>query len=613
MLEGIFILEHYYLTLRKQLPNALEKEEIEVTLPQLTEWLHFSSRNVNLVLRKMEEQSWIQWLPGRGRGHRSRIVFRISRETLVLQMAQGHVGKGDLQRAFACIEEYDYLPNLRDQFVYWLDSQFGYRPEGNDGERTDTLRVPYHNPIQCLDPPFITFVVESHMAKHIFDNIVRYNRQTKTIEPHLAHHWCHDKTGTSWLFYLRKGVLFHHGREMTAQDVKFSLDRIRDEDVDSPYRWMFENVEKIEVYDRYAVRIKLSQPNSLFLHCLSFDRASIVPEDMVLSLGDAFKHKPVGTGPFQVVSHDNNMLVCEAFNRYFDKRAHLDRIEIWYTPDLQSKVSYVERTMYRIRTRGGEESREQRNNLKILSDGCSKMLTFNLKLDGPQQQLSFRQAIIHGIDRRRSELLNSDDAYLADWFVPRVDTSRQDMLYNPELAEQLLKESGYQGEPVLLAVSKANMEEAEALRKLMGEMGINLQLEVFSDDPKQRIVTVERSHLCLYVIILDDDLVLSILELFLADNSFVRRHLSDELIAELIQIIEKIFRIDLEYGSDGQMEWINELERLVKKNAAVFFMYRWQQRTFYHPSLRGVSLNSLGWVPFRDVWFEPVVLNEQAN
>lgn len=608
------MLEHYYLTLRKQLPHALEREEIEVTLSQLTEWLHFSSRNVNLVLRKMEEHCWIQWLPGRGRGHRSRIVFRITREALVLQMAQDLVGKGDLQKAFDCIEEHDYLPSLRDQFVYWLDSHFGYRPEGNDEERTDTLRVPYNKPIQCLDPPFITFVVESHMAKQIFDNLVRYNRQTRSIEPHLAHYWHHDSTRTSWLFYLRKGVQFHHGREMTAQDVKFSLDRILDKNIHSPYRWMFENVEKIEVHDRYAVRIKLSQPSSLFLHCLSFDRASIVPEDVVLSLGKGFWRNPVGTGPFQVIQHDNNMLVCEAFNRYFDKRAHLDRIEIWYTPELKCKASWIERTMYRIRAQGVEElQQEHQKHVEIVSEGCSKMLTFNLKLQGPQQQLAFRQAIMHGIDRRRCELLrSSEEAFLAEWLVPREDTSAQELLYNPELAKRLLKESGYQGELVRLAVSEASKEEAETLRKLMEELGVYVELEIFSDDPQKRMEAAERSHLCLYAIILDDDLVLSIIELFMADNSFVRRHLSDELFEEIKELVNNVYKADSEYGSEGQMVWINQLERLVKSNAAVFFMHHWHQRTYYHPSLRGVSLNALGWVSFRDVWFEPIVLQQKT-
>ncbi|GAA4853700.1 SgrR family transcriptional regulator [Paenibacillus vulneris] len=601
------MLEYYYLTLRKHLPSAQDKEEIEITLPQLTEWLHCSSRNVNLILKKMEEHNWIQWLPGRGRGHRSRIVFRMTCESLVLQMAQDHVRKGDLQKAFACIDEHGYLPTLRDQFVFWLDSHFGYRPEGNDEDRTDTLRIPYNKPIQCLDPPFITFVVESHMAKQIFDNLVRYNRQTKTIEPHLAHYWTRNETGTDWMFYLRKGVLFHHGREMTAHDVKFTLDRIRCEEIDSPYRWMFECVDKIEVCARYAVRIRLSRPNALFLHCLSFDRASVVPEDLVLSLGDAFQRTPVGTGPFQVVQHDNNMLVCEAFARYFDKRAHLDRIEIWYTPEVECKANWIERTMYRIRTQSGEESQEQKTNVEIRSDGCSKMLTFNLKLKGPQQQLSFRQAVMHGIDRSRSELLPSpEDAYLADWFVPREHVSRQDTLYNPELAKRLLQESGYQGEMIRLAVSKANLGEAEAIQRMLGTMGIRVELNIFGDNYRQRIEAVEKSHLCFYVIILDDDLVLSILELFLAENSFVRRHLSDELFGELKQIIHQLYSHESECGSEGHMEWINQLEQLVKKNAAVYFMYHWRQRTYYHPSLRGVALNALGWVSFRDVWFEPV-------
>ncbi|MFE5320062.1 ABC transporter substrate-binding protein [Paenibacillus sp. NPDC056579] len=603
------MLEQYYLTIRKQLPNVMEGEEVEVTLPQLTEWLHFSSRNVNLVLKKMEEESWIRWLPGRGRGHRSKIVFRITRESVAMRLAQDYVGKGDLQLAFAWIDEHAYLPALRDQFVLWLDRHFGYRPEETEEDRTDTLRIPYNKPIQCLDPPYITFVVESHMAKQLFDNLVRYNKHTKTIEPQLAHHWCRNEAGTEWIFYLRKGVLFHHGREMTSHDVKFTLDRICRDAGDSPYYWMFEDVERVEVINRYTVRIELARPNSLFLNCLSFDRASIVPEDLVQSMGELFKRTPVGTGPFQITQHDNNMLVCEAFTRYFDKRAHLDRIEIWFTPELNCKSSWVERTVHRIRTPDSEETMEQTNHVEILSNGCSKMLTFNLKMEGPQQRLAFRQALIHGVDRKRLELLTSPlESMLADWFVPKEHgAAAQEELYDPEHAKQLLKDSGYHGETLLLAINEASAEDGKALQKLLGEMGIRIQLEITGEDPAERMMQVERSHICWYNITMDDDLILSILEVFLAGNSFVNVHLNDEFMTEMKPIIRQIYTADSIHGPSGQLAGIEQLERLVKKHAAVFFLYHCQQKTTYHPSLKGVTLNALGWLPFGEVWFEPVV------
>lgn len=603
------MLEQYYLTIRKQLANATEGEETEVTLPQLTGWLHFSSRNVNLVLKKMEELSWIRWLPGRGRGHRSKIVFGATREAVAMKLAKEYVDKGDLQTAFAWIDEHAYLPALREQFVHWLDSHFGYRPGENDEETKDTLRIPYDKPIQSLDPPHITYVAESHLAKHIFDGLVRYNKTAKTIEPHLAHCWRHNEAGTDWIFYLRKGVLFHHGREMTAHDVKFSLDRVC-HDLDSHYRWMFEDVERIEVVGKYAVRILLARSNSLFLRCLSFDRASIVPEDVVLSAGESFKRHPVGTGPFQVVHHDNNMLVCEAFARYFDKRAHLDRIEIWYTPkELNCLTSCAERTIHRIRTPGADGVPDQANNIEIVTNGGCIMLTFNMRMEGPTQRLSFRQAVIHGIDRKSPELLPSPgEALFAEWFVPEgVQTFGQEKLYDPERAKRLLEESGYNGETLLLAVSEGNVKEGEAYQRLLGELGIHVQLEIVEYDLEQRLEAVKRCHMSLYSIILDDDVLVSILEVFLAGNSFVYHHLSDAFIERLKPLIRQIYNLEPTESASGRPNEIGRIERLAKEHAAVFFLHHWQQKTIYHPSLKGVSFNALGWVPFGEVWFEPMV------
>jgi len=83
-----------------------------------------------------------------------------------------------------------------------------------------------------LDPARIADIYSRSVAEQIFDGLVRFD-QTLTITPALAQHWKASRDGLSWTFTLRKGVKFHHGREVTADDVIYSFTRLLDPKVKS--------------------------------------------------------------------------------------------------------------------------------------------------------------------------------------------------------------------------------------------------------------------------------------------------------------------------------------------------------------------------------------------
>ncbi|MCZ8512089.1 ABC transporter substrate-binding protein [Paenibacillus filicis] len=601
------LLDFYYLQLRKRYPGVREREELPITLPELAGIFQCSSRNVNLVIRRMEEAEWIRWIPGRGRGHLSRIVFLVPVESVVLERAQGFVEKGDIQQAFAFLEEQSHLPSVKDRFVYWLDTHFGYRPEVKGEERTDALRLPYSKPVHCLDPAMLTFVVESHIAQQIFDTLVKYNLKTEEIEGGLAHYWTTCENGTRWTFYLRKGVYFHNGREMTSHDVRFTLERLQSEELRSPFRWLFSDVLEVSTVDRYTVSMKLRRPNPLFLHHLSFDRASIVPEDAVSQLGPAFRRTPVGTGPFKVQQHDENMLVLEAFSRYYDKRAHLDRIEIWYTPELMRKASCIDSPAYMMRyqeNRGSEIPKDWKV-IETIGRDCS-FIIFNLNIPGPQRQLAFRKAFMHGVDRQRLIPPGEEErTAFARWFYA-VDQERSntDDQYEPILARRYLAESGYEGETLILSVSKGFAEMAEAIASQLAGIGIRIEIrELVPGWQDYGFDPIRSAHLSLRRNVLDHDLELSIIELFLSDQCSVRTHLGEELQQQTDWLISRMYQEGSPLTREG---YLNRLQQLIREEAHVFFLFQHTQRTVFHPSLKNVSLNALGWVQFRELWFEPI-------
>ena len=117
--------------------------------------------------------------------------------------------------------------------------------------------------------------------------------------------------GLIYTFKLRAGVKFHNGREMTAEDVKYSLDRVTNPATQSPGAGFFGAIagfdaagdgglSGVKVVDPLTVEITLSRPDATFLHVMALNFASVVPKEAVDAAGDDFGKQPVGTGAFKL-------------------------------------------------------------------------------------------------------------------------------------------------------------------------------------------------------------------------------------------------------------------------------------------------------------------------
>lgn len=146
-----------------------------------------------------------------------------------------------------------------------------------------------------LDPHTATGAEEWGLLRAVYDSLV-YADEKLQPQPELAERWEGSPDSTQWTFFLRKGVKFHHGREMDADDVVFSYKRILDPEVASPARAAFSMVSEVEKLDDHTVRFTLSSPFAEFPHlCGGSFQAKIAPRD-ISDLGQT----PSGTGPFKL-------------------------------------------------------------------------------------------------------------------------------------------------------------------------------------------------------------------------------------------------------------------------------------------------------------------------
>jgi peptide/nickel transport system substrate-binding protein len=159
----------------------------------------------------------------------------------------------------------------------------------------------------------------------------------------LAESWSVSKDGLVYEFVLRKGALFHNGDPVTADDVKFSLERYRGTAVKA----LRERVAAVETPDPGRVRIRLKQPWPDFLtfYTNATGAGWIVPRKYVEKVGDeGFKKAPIGAGPYKFVSFTPGVeLVLEAFEQYWRKSPSVKRLVLRVIPDEATRLAALKR------------------------------------------------------------------------------------------------------------------------------------------------------------------------------------------------------------------------------------------------------------------------------
>lgn len=192
------------------------------------------------------------------------------------------------------------------------------------------LRVRIGSDMTGLDPAKLFNIENQTISNHIYNGLVRYEyEKSGAIAPDLAERWDLSADGRTYTFHLRKGVKWHKGHgELTADDVKFSYDRILDPKTGSRYQGEFKLVEAIEVVDPNTVRIRLKSKYPGFLNKVAaYNQGFVVSRKAMEKLGDQYATNPVGTGPFVFESWSpKNQVVLVANKEYFAGAPKLDRV-----------------------------------------------------------------------------------------------------------------------------------------------------------------------------------------------------------------------------------------------------------------------------------------------
>jgi peptide/nickel transport system substrate-binding protein len=192
--------------------------------------------------------------------------------------------------------------------------------------------------------PAETIIVTPFMVLYGLHDALVKPMPGKSMAPSLAESWTTSKDGLVYEFVLRKGVRFHNGEPVTADDVKFSFDRYR-----GIYaKTLKERVAAVETPDPGRVRFRLKQPWPDFMTyygTITTGAGWIVPRKYVEQVGDeGFKKAPIGAGPYRFVSFNPGIeLVLEAFDGYWRNAPAVKRLVFKVIPDPSTRLAALKR------------------------------------------------------------------------------------------------------------------------------------------------------------------------------------------------------------------------------------------------------------------------------
>ena len=176
---------------------------------------------------------------------------------------------------------------------------------------------------ESMDPAYITLQQESAIAMNIYNGLVNWEYGSTEIVPDLAQSWDISEDGTVYTFHLRQGVMWQKDYgELTAQDVKFTFDRILNPATSAPLASTYSIINSVDIIDDYTVQFTLNEPYAPFLLLLvPYKAGGIVNQQALKEFGDDYGLNPIGTGPFQWVEGDpRGEIVLEAFDNYYAGR-----------------------------------------------------------------------------------------------------------------------------------------------------------------------------------------------------------------------------------------------------------------------------------------------------
>ncbi|NMM62492.1 chemotaxis protein [Clostridium sp. P21] len=447
---------------------------------------------------------------------------------------------------------------------------------------------------------------------------------TGEITPGIAKSWYVEDDNLTWVFNLRRGAKFHNGREITAEDVKYSYERLLSPSLRSPNAWFLEQIEGAEEYlngqarevkginviNRYRISLKLTCPYSGFLLNLGQYICCILPKE------DAERGKFTGCGPYIIESIEKEKCTLTAFKDYFGGTAYVDKVIIEFEGK-RAAESFINKDCDFITIDNKKQidklSKAQISNIEYKSVMGTYYAGFNLKSNSIfARDNEIRRAFNLGVDKKRiiNEVLGGlGEEALGPMPPNMIDNGYlSDSRYNPTLAREILnRKRGLIGNAKLRVLIRDESSEStfnkitQFIINDLKNIGVECILEKVSPDKYLEPESINKSDLFLSRWLSDTGDMDNFLEpMFNPANVTDFTGYSNSKVTNMMNNAKEII------NPHKRIEMYKELQKIIVKDAPWIFLYHPQVGYVSRKGIIGLRVSPLGIVRYEDIIMESV-------
>jgi len=363
---------------------------------------------------------------------------------------------------------------------------------------------------ETADPQMTTWAYTIPM--NIFDGLVRAETIApgqSDLVPAIAESWEISDDGLVYTFHLRKGVKFHNGEELKADDVLFTINRMMDpktKALNTDFYDMIkgakeclngeaDSVEGVKVLDDYTVQITLEEPFAPFLALLAAPPCAIFNRKATTEAGRDFgliPEKTIGTGPFKLISWTvNDEMTVEAFDNYYRGRPKVDKMIGKIIPDVATQRMLFENGEIDAFDCDFATSQipyfleSEKWSKQVVSGPRVGVYYYHINESiKPFDDVRVRKAFQYAVDRKSLlDKLYNGKGILANGIMPKgllgYNPNLEQIPYDPEKAKELLAEAGYPNgfDMEIAQISGTTLKRDEVVQAMLANIGIKVKIE----------------------------------------------------------------------------------------------------------------------------------------
>ncbi|HLO03074.1 MAG TPA: ABC transporter substrate-binding protein [Symbiobacteriaceae bacterium] len=473
---------------------------------------------------------------------------------------------------------------------------------------------------RTLDPIQVSDHASANTTVNLFNGLTMFGPDARVV-PALAVGWELSADSRTYTFTLRKGVKFHNGREMVAEDVKYSLERINHPRLNSPHRWLLEMVDGaaefaagratsirgIRTVGQYQVAITLTQPFNPFLQNLAYTAAMIVPREAAER--PDFGQRPVGTGPFRLESYKpGEELTMTAFPDCWEGRPFLDQVVVHFRGDGDS-IAEARAGQIDVMTASAEMMQDATLGQHVKQSPSLALQYVAICTNKPYlKDRRIRQALNLAVDQARIAATYGGRARPNAGPLPKgllgYDERLKGYRYDPTAARRLLNEAGGLRQPLKLLCRKGKDPEqrAQLIQSMLGEIGV--QVEILAMQGKEYHDAADSMEIDLLMIgwigdTGDPDNWLQ--PLFSSRSSIESGNRSQLQNAEVDRLLEEGQRT---ISPARRQVVYQRLQEILIEEAPWIFLCQTDETLFVQPWVKGIEPHVLALRQYKNVWLD---------